>query len=295
MPTMLEYIEGFAREVGPWMKSTATGGSSTTLLDTKWPVGSSTNQTFYYLDQYLWRNLCTDSDAVRFVDSYTPASGTLTVDKSYTGNPVSTDPYQLHGVFDPVNEVPYILADALKRCMYVTEVTFCPASLTAIRHRFDTSATWLEDKEWILSVSVLQDSLSREDYVPARLENVGVHEQDAQIYLDLGRFNTNQTFYVRCLKPAYYQCAATGGAYGSQSGLSLITDIAPPPVPWVVSAMLVEAWRRFSGVLEPRAKANLVKTREEAAAWFTRETQVHFKPPPDEHPHEVEHWGPWGW
>ena len=93
-------------------------------------------------------------------------------------------------------------------------------------------------------------------------------------------------------KPAYYDCRATGGAWGSQAGLALETDEAPVAEDWLAAAVLVEAWAQYAKLLEQAAASKVMRERVEAVEWFRALNEKHFRPPERRVRRPVRPWGP---
>jgi hypothetical protein len=300
MPTLTQFRQQAAREVGRYFDGTAKSGSSTTtLVDTAWNVKSSLNQDDLYTDYYLFRpNAISASDRVRIVATYQPSSGYLIADQTWGIPPYSGgvgEAYELHGTVEPYEAMTRLLNAALKRCFIVVEVTMTPIA-DQTRHSLTTVAPWLTDPRSIVNVGCMQNTDDRDEVDPYAAPVRGEVVQDGATFYLVHRGRSfsasEQTIYLQAIKPAYYHCRAAGGVYGSQSGLSLESDECPVAVDWVAAGTLVEAWRDFGHLLEAAANQKLARDRQEAAAWFTRLSNDNFVPPIPRLRKAIMGWGP---
>ncbi len=167
MPTLLQYRQYIARELGPFLASTADTTSSTSvLIDLAWPVKSSLSSDDFYVDYYILRPAAASAtDRVRLVKTYTPSTGSLTPDTVWTNAPVAGEAYELHGVMDPGTTMLDIINAALKRTLIRTElVGTCVADVS--RHSLSTIAPWLTDPLWVRQVGWLSASDNRNQTNP---------------------------------------------------------------------------------------------------------------------------------
>lgn len=296
MPTLQTYIEEFAKEVGPFAKGTAdnSGGTTSQLVCSSWPFLGHNDGTYFYRDQYLWiPSSSTAADRLRFVSAYTPSTGGLTVDTVWSNVTAWRNiAFQVHGVFDPLNEVIDLLNKALMRCFYIVEVSFVPADNLITRTDLTTAAPWLEDPAWVVGAmkQTAYASYPREQYEPPPMPYEVVRDGNS-IYLRTGRLQTTDKVYVQVLKPAYYM-TTSGAGFTVGTGTTL-TDTSPVPVEWLKAGAIVEAWKRYEHILEPRAAAKLVASRKEASEWFTEQSLMHFHMPSDTQQHyDLMPWGP---
>src|SRR3990167_8204573 len=98
--TRRNLLSRFLRETGLGHYGTATGGSTTTLVDT------TTLQSTQFSDQDWvggWARISRDAGGaaaapeaeIRPITTYAPSTGTITVNPAFTAAPVSTDNYEL--------------------------------------------------------------------------------------------------------------------------------------------------------------------------------------------------------
>ncbi len=281
MTTLTTYRRALAPLVGPYLLSAAVTGSTTTsLLDTAYPVKSLLDQSTLYEGYWLYRpSAAAAGDRTRVVYDYTPSTGALTPDLAWTNAPANAEAYELHGMFDPA-VLNTCINEALKRCWIPVETTLTPTA-EQDRHSLST-ITWVTAPEQVRQVGYLLTGEDRDEVNPYQRAIRGWAGLDgATVYINHpGRtFLTTTTLYLLCLKRAYDHCKVTAGSYGGQSGLSLETDEAPVAVEWVVAGAMVEAWRRYSQLLEASANQRMIMSRSEAAAEFTRQTRLNFTLP----------------
>jgi hypothetical protein len=295
--TLLQARQYTAKELGPWLASTAAGSSSTTqLVDTSWPVNSTLDQASLFQDQILFRpNAAAAGDKSRIVKQYTPSGGVLVPDTTWTNAPAAAEAYELHGRIDPL-VVHSAINEALKELMVEVEFTIAPIAQNN-RHNVSASQPWCINPAWIRQVGFLKlvDVRDQLDPYKFRVIRGDAVKRNGQVYIEhpyIAFDPSTDVIYVKAISPAYYQCSASGGSFGSQSGLSLDTDIAPVSVDWLASATLVLLWRRYSQILEPAANGRLINDLQTAVAWKSELTdrdlvipELTFLPLP-------QRWGP---
>lgn len=286
MPTLTLYRQQSAREAGRYYSDTSNAEAMTTLTLIDTALKSSLSINDQWVDYQLYIPGAAAADKKRVVETYTPSTGTLTVDLAWSavtvpGAAAGGVAYELHGMFD-VDELHAHINDGLKRCFLVVEITITPTA-NATRHDITTANTWLTKLEWVRQVGWLLSNEVRAETDPYQNRRVaGFAEKiGGTVYLNhAGRsFASNETIYVKCIKPAYYHCKASAGAFGDQSGLSLETDEAVPSVEWVAAAALMQAARRELVNPNPDAKS---LWRERMGDWvqiYNKYRQAEFELP----------------
>jgi hypothetical protein len=296
MPTLTQYRQRAAKELGFFASGTATSGSSVTVLEcTTWPFQSSMDVDDEYVDKWLFRPAAAAADKVRYISSTDRSAGLIVPDKAWAAAPYNTsgESFEIHGFVEPLTELLELINLALKRCFVVVEFTFSSSDADYTRHSLATAASWLTQESWVRQVGYLTSTEDRNEVDPFRRVLRGeVISHGKTMYLQMGARATTDVIYVKALKPAYYHCAATGAAYGTQAtGLALETDIAEPEEEWVAAGVLVEAWKRYGHILEAAANQRLVRERVEAASYFTLKTRQNLRVPRKTF-HPVYAWGP---
>jgi hypothetical protein len=287
-PTLLTILQLLHQSLGPYATGTATSGSSLSLLEcTAAPFKSTIASSSRYEGHYVWRPSAAAADRSRIVPSggYSYSAGTLTPDLAWAVNPYSGgvgETFYVVGVVEPATDAVRMVNNGLKRCFVEDEFTIAVSSATATRFSLASAAAWLDDKDLVYQVGYLNTGEVRADTDPYRGRTVRGHvERLANVfYLNTGAsFSTSTTLYAKCLRPAYSLCATSSAFSVTQSGLSLITDVASVPDDWAAAAAVVEAWREYAHVLEARGDQEILRDRSEAAQWFTHLTQKYLDVP----------------
>ena len=258
MPTRTQYRQQAAQEAGRYWSGTSDATASTAQLDDT-ALLSSLSINDLYVDYWLYIPGAGAEDQVRTVSLYTPSvssTGRLTNDRAWSATSVPTSvAYELHGMFDPRDMHTYI-NDGLKRCFVEVEITVTPTA-QATRHDLTTANTWLTKDSWVRQVGYLTTGETRANVDPYRGRVVRGYAEKLSnlVYMVTPNrtFSSSETIYVKCCKPAYFHCRASGGTFGDQSGLAAETDEAVPTVEWVAWAALAEASRR--GFTSPNTEA----------------------------------------
>lgn len=288
MPSFESYRQRIGYATGAFFLGTATGGSagaSSTLVDGDDIVATSRAVNEMLEDYWLLRpDAAAAGDRVRSVATYTPSTGTFAVDRNYTNTPVSTDQYELHGLIEPWTLMLDLVNQALKRILLPFEFTLTISSTTAKRQSL-AGQTWLTDRRWVRQVGLLESGETRADTDPyeTRAVHGEVVRDGATLYLFHPRrsFSTTTTLYVKAMRSAYTLCRASGaGAYGDQSGLSAEAHQAIPVEEWVAAAAVNDFWLREAKARTGNARDEALKNAAEMAAWFTRETNLHYEEEP---------------
>lgn len=286
MPTLLQYRQAVAPLIGPFYTGTATSGSTVSQLEaTAAPFKTDLNADAFFEGYIIFRpNAAAAADKTRICKTFTASTGILQPDHAWTNAPYTGgvgETFELHAVLPPVldglNDLHFLINEGLKRCPLMVEFTFQTASATAQRHSLATAAAWLTRERWVRKVGYLPSGQTdRTIYTPAELS--GWTDVDGNvIYLNGFSLDTTATVYVTAVKPAYYHCRVSGGSFGGQSGLSLETDEAVPPVEWVAQATLLEVWERLGRDVEATNGDRVQKDMAKAAVRFTRLTRLNFR------------------
>jgi len=318
MPTLQEYRAAVAVESGPYIGPgayvvRATSGSDTTkLVCSAYPIRSGIPQFDLLVERPLYRPNATDEhDKHRYVQTYDPATGTITPDLPWINPPIAPpggsaysyleaftyaglelslyeeledlgtaglgERFEILGPFD-VPTLHQLINDGLKQCWLVVEVA-CVPTPAASRHSLAVVAPWLQDPNHIRQVGVLAAGEDRNQTDPFERVVYGAVDRDGgDLYFNTGQrtFADGDILYLRCYKRAYDHCRMSGGVFGDQSGLAIETDEAPVERDWLASSALTVGWRRFAHILDPLVNARLVRDQAAAAAWFSDRSRQHF-------------------
>jgi hypothetical protein len=295
MATLTEIRQGISKRLGSYIASTASAGTGTgALMDTKYPVYSSSAQDELYQDWFLFLPGSASTDKCRRVATYTPGNGQLTPDSPWGNAPAVGAAYELHAIMDPLNEIHPAINESLRRLLVVTETTLTISDSDDNRQSL-AALTWLLNPNYVRQVGWLDSTEDRTETDPyGRVVRGMVQFYDGVPYLEhpSNRFDTTQTLYLKILKPAYYHCKASGGAFGSQTGLSAETDEAPVAADWAISAGLLECLNSYVNLADQGDNQKVMRMRNEEAARFNTLTTRYFHKPISTLRPGVSAWGP---
>lgn len=291
MPTLTEYRQFAAKEAGRFVTGTSTtGGTTTTMVVTS--LISSLSQDNLYSDWWLYLPTASAGDKVRVVASSTASTGTITVDRVFSGATVANSKtFELHGMARPfaddlteTMDWTQLINDGLKRCFLPVEFTITPTA-NQNRHSLTGSQSWLTNENWVREVGYLVSGEDRNNVDPYGNRRIfGKPEKLSNLVYAVHRgrtFGTNETIYVRAIKPAYYHCRATGGTFGEQSGLALEADEAEVQIEWAAYAALTEMARRAGVVVAQEAKDRIRDNERRWASLFSYYDRLHSRSLPD--------------
>ncbi len=293
MPTLLQYRQRASTMLGSFVAATASGGTTSSLIAaTTDLLASSVASSGIYEDWYLFRpnagsnGFTARSDRVRRVATYDPSTATFTPDYDWLSAPTAPtifaagEPFELHGFVEPSVDMASCINEGLKQCYVTVETTLTPTPL-ATRHSL-AAATWIDEPWKVRAVGLLTQAEDRDKVNPyQRVIRGSVTDESGIFYLNHPgyTFNATDTLYVWTVARAYDRCAQSSANYGSQTGLLLDSDKAPATLDWVAQAALIEAYRRFSGILDRVSNQRMGGDRLEAASSFTLLTRQNFRLP----------------
>jgi len=283
VPTRLQYRQAAARALGSFYTGPAAGGTTAYVEMATWPFRSTIVQNERFEHWILHRpGAVSATDRTRTVTTggYDPVTGRITVDLLWGSAIVATEVIELIGTLDPDN-LHRLVNAALKLTPVTAEVTFTVASTTARRHSLATAAPWLSDPDDVVQVGYLAAGENRADVDPfARSRRGTASERGGVVYLEGMSFNTTDTVYVLCARPAYSFCRASGGAYGDlTSGLTAETDEAAVEEDWVAAGVKMLAWDEFRELFWPGEQRTADQKVAVAAARFWALTRDNWRPP----------------
>lgn len=306
MATLTTIRQRAAALAGRFYSGTAKSSGSTTTTYIIENLISSISQNDLYADFWTFAPAAAAADQVRVNTTYAPTTGTITVDAAVSGATVyNSKAIELHGFLDPTTGTKGsgfgwtdAINEALKRIMIETEFTVTPTA-NAVRHDLQTANTWLTEPEWVRDVGVMTSSEVRAEVDPYKHRHVrGRPERiSGVVYYNHGRsFGSNETIYVKALRPAYTLCAATGGAYGTQAtGLSAETDIEPVNELLVAWGAIQEALLRYRFAIgKPAQNDDLDALLEKATMMWSSLLPKHSDIPSDVpvYAREIRSFGP---
>jgi hypothetical protein len=283
---LAHYRRQIARETGVFVGSTVRSGTTSYLVDDRYPIKSNLDQGDLYAGKWLLRPRASlDEDKVRIVSErgYDPSTGTLRPDSSWVNAPATDEPYEIHGTIEPWEQMIDLINAGLKRCLVVAEVglTVLPGSNSL---DLRAAAPWLQDARWVRQVGWWPGGTAPETSDPfnypfrATVEPNGTGLTLRWDHMWLGG---GTGLVMRCIKRAYDHCRATAeGLFGEQSGV-WDEDSEGPVVPeWVAAGALVEFFERYGDVVSGGSRDEVELNQKKAAARFDRMSREYFNLPP---------------
>jgi hypothetical protein len=131
MTTLADILYDVYTELGEFRSGVATGGSTTTVVDSSLAKDYGTDEFKYGTVQVEWD--AGDADAapqaeIREITGFAPSSGTITVGTAFTIAPATGDRYALASNEYPMNDVIRIVNQALRR---LGDVPLVDSSITS--------------------------------------------------------------------------------------------------------------------------------------------------------------------
>jgi len=284
------YRRRVARETGNFLASLVQAGSTSFLQDDNYPVKSSLDQGDLFSGKWLLRPTAPAEDRVRIVAElgYDPQTGTLRPDSGWTTAPATDEPYELHGVIEPWEQMIDLVNEGLKRCMVVDHLVLAFPTDGSTALNLTPYAPWLLDYRWVRGAAVVD---------PAAVEDPGdidmtqptfrgwVEPQGRSMYLRWQNVwtgnNVENVLVLRCLKRAYDHCRDDAtGVFGERAGVIEEVHEGPVPDDWVAMGALVEFWDTFGDVVAAGNRQEAESNQSKVAAQFTTLSQQYFTLPP---------------
>jgi hypothetical protein len=287
------YRRRIAKETGNYLASLVESGATSFLRDNHYPIKSNLDQGDLFSGKWLLRPTATaPADRVRIVAElgYDPATGTLRPDSPWSVGPATDEPYELHGVIEPWDQMNDLINEALKRCMVVDHLVL-PADPGATFFNLTPYAPWLLDARWVRGAAFV-DATSVDD--PADIDmsqptfRGWVEQQGRTMVLrwqgwPYGHAYSSQqpVLVLRCIKRAYDHCRlSSDGTFGELSGLSEEIHEGPVAEDWAAAGALVEFWNTFGDVVAAGNRDEAETNQAKVAQTFTTLTQQYFLLPP---------------
>jgi hypothetical protein len=277
--TLASVRQWVGSELGSYFSGTAnaSGHSTSTLVDTQ--LVSSIDVDDRWVDYWLIlpAAAAADNRVSRVVKTFTPSTGTLTVDRVWSASTIpDLAAFELHGHIEPITELGTCINDALQRIMLLVEVTVTP-SADAIRHDLTTANTWLTNPRWVRQAGYLVTGETRANNDPFWNRRVPGYctKESGIVYLNTPTrtFASNETLYLRILKPAYAHCrTATGsGTYGEKTdGLTAEANESELDERIIGWGAINQAVRRELLAVDQESNERLLRKVDESAKSFTR-------------------------
>lgn len=289
-----QYRRRIAKETGNFLASTVESGAVSFLRDNKYPVKSTLDQGDLFSGKWLLRPQAPSPvDRVRIVAElgYDPQTGTLRPDSAWLDPPASTEPYELHGVIEPWEQMNDLINEALKRCMVVDHLVL---AITPGENWINLTpfAPWLLDARWVRGAAVIDPNQVNN---PADIDMTQpnfrgwVEPQGRTVMLrwqGWNHYTANTTsgspvMVLRCIKRAYDHCrSGPDGVFGEQSGLFAETHEGPAPEDWVAAGALLAFWESFGDVVAAGNRTEATDNQAKQAETFTTLSQQYFSLPP---------------
>lgn len=250
-----------ARRFGRPVFSTATGGSTTTLIDTV-KLKDSAASDFTYQGQYV---LMTSGDAsgdVRRVSSFARTTGILTVGNAFSATIDSGDTYELHDMLDP-REWAECINRGLRKCIRIRRD---PLTIVDDQLQYSlASLTGLERKSQVTGVIVQHGAASQkvERSLPVYRWDIVADDDAFTLHLETAEGEDTANNRVILLEWV--------GPYDA-----LATDAATTtcPLDYVVAATLDAAYEVYTQNMD---RATRVEARQERAAYADDLLAAHRK------------------
>ena len=273
MVTLADIEREVAARVGPYRRETASGGTATTAVVA---ALQSTIDLGDVADLYLLRRSASAGDRQRIVKDYTPATGTLTVDRTWSSAPAAGEVVELHHL-DPAGELRPAVQAGLRRCFFVDRAS---VTLTEVATERDLTALlpWITDPTQVYEVM--------RQYVGAYYPPVVVHwwkafTRGGHVWLRLWPDPYPNALYVDARRSAASWVKPVGEDEYSDSttGPTDDDDEVEVSLDYAAAAGHIEAWRRCGPRLQPVAQTGLYPAQSVAAAVLTEMAAKQFHPP----------------
>lgn len=288
--TLGDYRHRIAKETGNYLGSEVTVATRNYLQDTRSPIRSTLDQSDLYTGKWLLRpRAVREEDRLRVVaeGGYDPRTGTLRPDNTWVDSPTTGEPYELHGVIEPEQQMLDLINETLKRCMVAVDFIF-PVVPGQSYLNLTQACPWLLDPRWVRGAGFFDPSAV--DPLTLDLDQSyfrgGVERQGRSLLLKWGHQwagsnAANTALLVRMIKRAYDDCRSDqGGVFGERSGLATEDNEAPVAEDWVAAGAMTDFWDEFGNVV---AAGNRQESTENQGKWaqnFTSLTQQYFQLPP---------------
>ena len=282
------YRRRIAEETGNFVASTVSAASTTFLQDLRYPVRSSLDQADLYTGKWLLRPHATDErDRTRVVQErgYDPGTGVLRPDSPWFTTPVTDEPYELHGVIEPWEQMLDLINEALKRCFVVDHLVL-PISPGVSFVNLTPYAPWLLDRRWVrgarfVDPNAYDDPTDIDMSTPTFRGYVDQQGRAMVLRWQNTPWQAEQVLVVRCIRRCYDYCrTGPDGVFGEISGLSKEEHECVAAEDWVAAAAMVDFWDTFGNVVAAGNRQEAETNQQKWAETFTTITQGYFTLPP---------------
>lgn len=242
-----------SRRLGVVKTGAATSGTTVTLVDSDNlldPLAST--------DTFRTHWLLITSGALqgelRKVSDYAPATGTLTLNRSYSSAPSVADTYELHGTLGP-SDLRTCINQALERCLYTTTYDIT----TVASQREYTLPSWATNSWQPYSVRKRYGNAANEYYWRDVWFSATVN--DASVVIEIAPRPAAETLTVYAVRP--------------YTSLTADTDSTNAASELVLAGAKQAAYELLSRPAPGADVAIYRDQRHEAAAEFTRLGRIH--------------------
>lgn len=252
--------EAASRFDGRFIYSAATGGSTSTVIDTA-RLQDSGGSTSEYVGGWV---LPTSGNAIgvtKPISAFAPTTGTITQGGTvWSGAVASTDTYELHMLLDP-RDWNTCIDRGLRRC---TKLRRDQLTLTSLQLQYAlTSQTTLESPKHVTRI-LMRDGDTSNRYTWRELEEPKwfISDDDDSLVLNLRSAiepQSNLAMFVEYL--------------GSYDALATDDATTTCPLDYAVAAAILVAWERFGHQVDERSVPTL-QTRVEATRGFWEQQSI---------------------
>jgi len=298
VPTLRDYRERTADELGAWGVVHATAGGTGAYVEVAAsPIKSLTLQSKRFEGWYLHRPDASEPSGdrdrrVKVPGGYDPANGRLSPDLAYATNVQIGERVELFRILGGT-DLNRAVNEGLKECPCVVETVFA-APPGPTRRLLIGGRGFLHHPRDVLRVGLLSPGSDPAQYDPYKArQRLEVEQNRGSWYLTGRGLPSQGSIYVESVGSFYDACRNSPlDQFGAVSGLSTDTSECEADPEWVAAAALVWAWRHFASVLEPAANARVVRSRGEAAAWFSSCSDRNWERPVRTVRAPAKLWGP---
>ena len=153
--TLSNMLQGVYKALGQLRVSTATGGSTTTIVDTK-RVGTANDDDFRNGVAFVVRDAGGASAApegeFNRISAYVDSTGTFTVDTAYTAAPASGDTYAWANQQYPIYEMIQAMNDGLRLLGDVPLVDTTTLDTAAAQTEYAAAVAWKRRRPYRIDI-----------------------------------------------------------------------------------------------------------------------------------------------
>jgi hypothetical protein len=274
MVTLATIEREVAPRCGPYRRVVASGG---TLLGVTVPGLRTNAELGGYEEMYLLRRGVLEDgsdvpgfqadDRERTVRIYSALNGLLEVDRPWAGVPVTDEVIELHHL-SPTHELRPAVQAGLWRC-FAMERASVTLTDTGAEHDLTELVPWITEPQQVYELEwACASGLS------ASVWWWRTFMKDGHVWIALPDFPANGLI-VMARRPV---ATKVNGEY-SATGPTADGDTLDVPLAYAAAAGHIEAWRHCRPRLQATAQEGMYPSQQEAAAEFTRQAAIHFRPP----------------